>query len=88
MYDTARHAGRPTVTVGTLTACSGGGRTPGRMIQRGERGGGGPLPPRMAVPVLARLVLPTADAAGQSPPPGCARSPQARGTVSGGGTAA
>jgi len=70
MCATARHAGRPAVTVGALTARSGGGRTAGRMIQRGERGGGGPLPPRMAVPVLARLVLPTADAAGQSPPRG------------------
>ncbi len=88
MYDTARHAGRPTVTVGTLTACSGGGRTPGRMIQRGERAAAPSLPPRTAGPARARLVLPTADAAGQSPPPGCARSPQARGTVSGGGTAA
>ncbi len=87
MCATARHAGRPAVTVGALTA-GGGGKAAGRMTQRGQRGGGGPLPPRMAVPVLARLVLPTADAAGQSPPPGCARFPRARGAVSGVGTTA
>jgi len=89
MCDTARHAGRPAVTVGALTARSGGGRTAAwRMTQRGERAAATALPLRMAVPVLARLVLPTADAAGQSPPPACARPLRARGAVSGVGTTA